>query len=80
MQRIPYYGVGDATTDAVTALIVPQLKKIVSESMTAADPTIRSILREEVLPKFGLAVVLGMVGGAIAAAAIGSWFATRRRS
>lgn len=77
------YGVGDATTDAllapVTAALVPQLKEIVAKSAEASEPMIRRIIVEDVLPKFGLAVIIGLVGGAVASAAIGSWFATRRR-
>lgn len=86
--RAPIYGVGDATTDALmnsmasslTAQILPQLKTIVAQSAEAAEPTIRKVVVEDVLPKFGLAVVLGLIGGAIAAAAIGSHYATRRRA
>lgn len=77
------YGVGDATTDAllapVTAALLPQLKDIVAKSAEASEPMIRRIVVEDVLPKFGTAVVLGMLLGAISAAAVGSWFATRRR-
>jgi hypothetical protein len=78
-----YYGVGDETTDALlaplTAAVLPQLKAIVAQSAEASEPMIRRIVVEDVLPKFGMAVVLGMLVGGIAAAAIGSWFATRRR-
>lgn len=93
MTRVPYYiratraplygGVGDATTDALLAPVMnamlPQLKDIVAKSAEASEPMIRRIVVEDVLPKFGMAVVLGMLVGGIAAAAIGSWFATRRR-
>lgn len=86
----PLYGsralsccVGDSTTDAllapVTAALLPQLKDIVAKSAEASEPMIRRIVVEDVLPKFGTAVVLGMLVGAISAAAVGSWFATRRR-
>lgn len=93
MTRVPYYvratraplygGVGDATTDALLApvmnAILPQLRDIVAKSAEASEPMIRRIVVEDVLPKFGMAVILGIAVGAVASAAIGSWFATRRR-
>jgi len=65
-------------TDQLVARILPQMKDMVARAAEGAEPTIRKVVIEEVLPKFGAATVLGMVAGAIGAAAIGSWFATRR--
>lgn len=77
------YGVGDAVTDALMApamnAMLPKLQELVAKSAEASEPMIRRIVVEDVLPKFGTAVVLGLAGGAVLAAAIGSWFATRRR-
>lgn len=78
-------GVGqDALTAAVapivnqiTAALLPKMKEIVARSAEAAEPTIRKVVVEDVLPKFGLAVVLALVAGAAVAAAVGSYFATR---
>lgn len=63
--------------DRITAALLPRMKEIVAKSAEAAEPTIRKVVTEDVLPKFGLATVLGLVAGAVAAAAIGSYFATR---
>lgn len=58
---------------SVATALTPQLKSIV----TAATPAIRDVLITDVLPKFTVAFVLAMVAGAVSAAAIGSYFATR---
>jgi hypothetical protein len=63
-------------TDRITAALLPKMKEIVARASEAAEPTIRKVIVEEVLPKFGLSVVLGLVAGAAMAAAIGSYFAT----
>lgn len=77
------YGVGDATTDALLApamtAILPQVQAMVAKAAEAAEPTIRKVVVEDVLPKFGTALVISLVAGAVGAAAIGAWFATRRR-
>ena len=62
--------------DKITAALLPRMKEIVASASEAAEPTIRKVIVEEVLPKFGLATVLGLVAGAVMAAAIGSYFAT----
>jgi len=77
------YGVGDAMTDALLApamnAMLPQLKELVAKSAEASEPMIRRIVVEDVLPKFGTALVISLVAGAAVAAGIGAWFATRRR-
>lgn len=57
--------VTSGVTDAVADAIMPKLK---------------DFMIEEILPKFGLAVVIGLAAGAALAAAIGAHFATRRHS
>jgi hypothetical protein len=64
--------------DKITAALLPKMKEIVASASEAAEPTIRKVVVEDVLPKFGFAVVLGLATGAAVAAAIGSYFATRR--
>ena len=63
--------------DKITAALLPKMKEIVASASEAAEPTIRKVVTEDVLPKFGLAVILGLAAGAAVAAAIGSHFATR---
>lgn len=63
--------------DRITAALLPRMKEIVASASEAAEPTIRKVMIEDVLPKFGLAVILGLVAGAAVAAAVGSHFATR---
>lgn len=57
--------VTSGVTDAVADAIMPKLK---------------DFMVEEILPRFGLAVVIGLAAGAAIAAAIGAHFATRRNS
>jgi len=70
-------------TDALLApamnAMLPQLKELVAKSAEASEPMIRRIVVEDVLPKFGTALVISLVAGAAVAAGIGAWFATRRR-
>lgn len=65
--------------DQMLARINPKMTELVGNASKAAEPVIRRVVVEEVLPKFGTATVLGMALGAVAAAFVGSWFATRRR-
>jgi len=82
---VQHYGMGqDALSaaimpiaDKITAALLPRMKEIVASASEAAEPTIRKVMVEDVLPKFGLAVVLALVAGAAVAAAIGSHFASR---
>lgn len=77
------YGVGDAMTDALLApamtAMLPKLQEIVAKSAEASEPMIRRVVVEDVLPKFGTALVISLVAGAAVAASIGAYFATRRR-
>lgn len=80
------HGMGQSSIDtAVSAMtkramdaMMPHIKQAIAEGAKAAEPTIRKVVVEDVLPKFGLAVVLGIAAGAAISAAIGSHFATRR--
>lgn len=57
--------------------MLPKLKEIVARASEAAEPTIRTVVREEIVPKVGLSVVLGLAAMGAIAAAIGSYFATK---
>lgn len=63
---------------AMTAML-PKLQEIVAKSAEASEPMIRRVVVEDVLPKFGTALVISLVAGAAVAASIGAYFATRRR-
>lgn len=56
----------------------PRVTDIVSRASQAAEPTIRAVVREEILPRVGLVTVIGLAAMGAVAAAIGSYFATRR--
>lgn len=71
--------VGGIADQIVTALM-PKMKLIVAEASVSAEPAVRKVLREEVLPTFGFATVLGLAALGAVAAAVGSYFATRRQS
>jgi len=60
-------------SSSVATAMTPQLKSMV----TAATPALKDMFITDVLPKFSVAFVLAMVAGAVSAAAVGSWFATR---
>lgn len=64
--------------EQMMAQIMPKMNVLVANASEAAEPVIRRVVVEEVLPKFGGAVVLGLALGAVAAAAIGSHYASRR--
>src|SRR3990167_890069 len=69
-----------AVVDNVMAAAMPTLKDIVAKSAEAAEPTIRTVVREEVMPKVTLGVVAGMLGVGGIAALIGSFFASRTKA
>lgn len=66
--------------DQIVTALMPRMKEVVAQASEAAEPTIRKVINEDVLPKFGFATVLGLAAGAAIAAAVGSYFATRRRA
>lgn len=66
-----------AMTQRAVDAMMPAIKDAIAKGASAAEPTIRKVVVQDVLPKFGLAVVLGIAAGAAISAAIGSHFATR---
>ncbi len=65
-------------TDGILARILPQMKQLVANAAEGAEPVVRKVVVEEVLPKFGTVAVIGLAAGAAVAAAIGAYFASRR--
>lgn len=59
--------------DQIVEALLPSIKPLAVEAMVAAKPTIREIVKEDVLPW----VIVGMVGAAAASALIGAWMARR---
>ena len=84
MQLVEGLGQGGALYDSLAKEIVkviePSVMSIVKKSAVAAEPTIRTVIREEVMPKVGMYAVLGIVLVGVSAAFIGSYMATRPRS
>jgi len=70
-------GLGQVT-DALTEALLPKLKDLVTQAAEGAEPAIKRVVNEEVMPKLGLIAVLGIAAGAAVAAAVGSYYATRR--
>lgn len=66
-------------TDRVTAALLPKLSEIVARTSQAAEPTIRRVIQEDVLPPLGLFVILGFGLMAVTSAGIGSYYATKAR-
>lgn len=62
----------------IIAAMTPKLKEAALQASEAAKPAIKEVVREEIVPKVGLAIVLGFVGLAVVSSAVGSYFATRR--
>lgn len=59
-------------TDEIVKGLLPALKPIVAKAAEAAEPTISSVIKRDVVPW----VVVGLIGVGAVAAAIGSWMAT----
>jgi class 3 adenylate cyclase len=75
-------GQGDDFFANLTAKIgekmLPLVKDAVAKASTSAEPMIRRVIKEDVVPKVGLYIVIGLAGLAAVSAAIGSYMATRR--
>lgn len=76
----PFAPLTDLGKDVAQDIIVylqPKLMEIVKDASKTAEPMVRTVVREEVLPKVGLFTVSGMVMVGITAAFIGIWFSQR---
>jgi hypothetical protein len=67
-------------TKQIVDAALPTLKEAVAASAEAAEPTIRRVVNEDVMPKVTLGIVVGMIGVAGVSALIGSLFASSGRS
>lgn len=60
-----------AIADKIVNAMLPSLTPIVQKASEAAEPTIRTVIREEVMPKVGMYSVVGLAAVAAVAALIG---------
>lgn len=67
-------------TQQIVNAALPTLKEAVAASAEAAEPTIRRVVNEDVMPKVTLGIVVGMIGVAGVSALIGSLFASSGKS
>ena len=65
--------------DRLLAELRPGLSSIVASAAQAAEPTIRTVVQEELAPKLALALGVSTVLAAIISGFIGAWFASRGR-
>ena len=64
---------GKELANDIVISLQPKLMEIVKDASKTAEPMIRTVVREEVLPKVGLFTVSGMLMVGITAAFIGIW-------
>jgi uncharacterized membrane protein YfcA len=67
-------GADPILTPIIDALI-PEIKRASLAAAAASEPMIRRVIQKDVIPYIVVAIALG----AALSAAIGAWFATRRR-
>jgi hypothetical protein len=87
MNDLAYCGMGDDASMVqaivtplvakVTDALMPKMKEIVAEASMAAEPTIRTVIREDVMPKVGMYAVLGLAAAAAVGAFVGALVARR---
>lgn len=64
----------NAIADKIVDVLTPTVKDLTVKAMEASEPTIRKVVKEDVIPWMMVAVVAGILGGAL----VGSYMATRR--
>jgi len=64
-------------SDKIVAALLPKLTPIVQNAAMAAEPTIRTVVREEVVPQLGTWLVVGLAAVAAVSAGIGVAMAKR---
>ena len=90
MIRLAEVRLGAGVTDILTGstsqiaqkvfdALEPKLADIVKQAAEAAEPTMRTVAREEIAPQVALALGGSVLLGAILAGLVGSWFASRGR-
>lgn len=66
--------------DQLVPALTPALKDIVAKAAEAAEPTIRTVVREEVMPKAGLYLLLGFAAAGLVGAITASLITRGRRA
>lgn len=72
-------GSASQVADRIYEALLPKLKDIVSEAATAAEPTLRTVANEEVVPKVSAALGISVVVSGVLSGLIGAAFASRGR-
>lgn len=67
----PFEDAIGATTDKIVAALLPKLTPIVADAAKAAEPTIRTVVREEVIPQAGTWLIVGLGVAAIIGGVVG---------
>jgi hypothetical protein len=63
--------------DRIVDAVLPRLTPIVQQAAEAAEPTIRTVVKEEVVPQMAIYGLGGIALVGLIGAAVGSWFASR---
>lgn len=65
--------------DALIRDLTPRLSSLVADISQAAEPTIRTVVREELAPKVGLYAGLALLTAGVISGIVGAYFASRSR-
>lgn len=65
--------------DALIRDLTPRLSSLVSDLSQAAEPTIRTVVREELAPKVGLYAGIALLTAGVFSGIVGAYFASRSR-
>jgi hypothetical protein len=65
----------DPIMSPIVDALIPEIKRATLAAVEASEPMVRRLIQRDVIPY----VVVGLALGAALSAAIGAWFATRRR-
>jgi hypothetical protein len=64
-------------SDKIVAALLPKLEPIVANAALAAEPTIKTVMEETVIPQVGTWTVVGLGVAAAIGALVGTWVAKR---
>lgn len=65
--------------DALIKELGPRLSALVADISQAAEPTIRTVVREELAPKVGLYAGMALLTAGVLSGIVGAYFASRGR-
>ena len=65
--------------DTLIRELTPRLSSLVAEISQAAEPTIRTVVREELAPKVGMYAAVGLLTAGVISGIVGAYFASRSR-